>query len=125
MTVHVDITSHALKYARSFKNYTHYGYWWANTSIELVKIGSRVFALNGWDGESFKLCWECQNYFPLDGLMAVKNKNIEYNLRPVYMYQLADLNISMIKKDSREWEQAHEIIRFVVMKRLRARAKNK
>ena len=96
------------------KNYKHFGYWWANSSIELVKIDGRIFALNGWDGESYRLCWECQNCDHIDGLMTVKDKTADYEIRPVYLYELNNIDLSLIKKDSDEWEAVHEIMQYIV-----------
>ena len=53
-------------------------YWWNDNSIELVKINGRIYALYGWNGESYIHCWECADEF------TVINESIEYEIIPIY-----------------------------------------
>ncbi len=34
------------------------GTWWKDNKIDLVKIQNDVFALHGWNGESYASCWK-------------------------------------------------------------------
>lgn len=35
------------------------GRWWNNDNIELVEVKGTVYALDGWNGESYCRCWKC------------------------------------------------------------------
>lgn len=54
------------------------GKWWADKSIEMIEIDGIVYALNGWNGESYLNCWECTG----DYLMDSSEKT--YTLVPIY-----------------------------------------
>lgn len=54
------------------------GKWWANKSIEMVEIDGAVYALDGWNGESYLNCWKCTG----DYLMDASEKT--YTLVPAY-----------------------------------------
>lgn len=53
------------------------GTWWSDSSIELVEIDGRIYALSGWNGEKYLHCWRCIDRFTEDG-------TAEYELTPVY-----------------------------------------
>lgn len=40
-------------------NFKSVGCWWSNKEIELVEIDGKVYALDGWNGESYLNAWEC------------------------------------------------------------------
>lgn len=35
------------------------GRWWNDSNIKLVEINGSVYALAGWNGETYGNCWEC------------------------------------------------------------------
>ena len=47
-------------------SYKHIGYWWNNKDIELIEIDDKVYALNGWNGESFLDSWKCTGDYDMD-----------------------------------------------------------
>lgn len=77
-------------------------------TIDVVEIGGRLFALDGWNGERFLHCWECvhTNAAMLDG--------IEYEIRPVYRFDVEDIDLDNIEDDTEEWERAVEIVDYEV-----------
>lgn len=63
--------------------------YWMNTmnspAIEMMEIDGTVYALNGWNGETYEDCWEC-----LDAYTAGKDG---IRIRPI-----------CIEVDDDEWE---------------------
>lgn len=55
-----------------------YGYWWADNSIELVKIDGEIYALYGWNGEKYYNCWKCADMF------TVIETNRQFTISPIY-----------------------------------------
>lgn len=45
------------------KLYKQVGFWYQSSNVEMVEIkeygGTKIYALNGWNGEFFTDCWEC------------------------------------------------------------------
>lgn len=56
------------------------GRWWNDKSIQLVKVEGSVYALNGWNGETFIDCWKCTGEHYMD---ASEEK---YGLTPIVEY---------------------------------------
>ena len=54
------------------------GCWCNDSEIELVKIDDEIFALNGWNGESYLDCWKVNK----DDLTEVVEDN--YIITPYY-----------------------------------------
>ena len=52
--------------------------WFANKDIEIVEIEGKLYALSGWNGESYGHCWEC-----IDKYNAAPG-NDEYDIKPIY-----------------------------------------
>lgn len=74
--------------------------------IDVVEIDGRLFALDGWNGERFLHCWECvhTNVAMLDGR--------EYEILPVYRYDVEDIDLDNLEENSEEWERATEVIDY-------------
>ncbi|EJP80989.1 hypothetical protein [Bacillus cereus] len=64
------------------------GHWWQDKNIELVKIGEDVFALHGWDGDSYQDSWKCTGELYMD---ASKER---YDITPRYFRVSADICLS-------------------------------
>lgn len=54
------------------------GNWWNDRNIELVEVQNNVYALYGWNGESYGHCWKCTGDFYMDASTE------EYELVPIY-----------------------------------------
>lgn len=61
------------------KNFEYVGKWWNDKNIELVKINEKIYALHGWNGESYFNCWEVA-----ENLIDVIDEKKEYIIKPVY-----------------------------------------
>lgn len=59
-------------------NFKIVGRWWNDKSIELVEIDNTVYALGGWNGESFNNCWVCTGEYYMDA------SEEEYSITPIY-----------------------------------------
>ncbi len=59
-------------------NFKSVGTWWNDRDIELVEINGTVYALNGWNGETYLNCWICSGEFNMDA------SEQEYEISPVY-----------------------------------------
>lgn len=59
-------------------NFKNVGTWWNDREIELVEIDGEVFALNGWNGETYLNSWKCLGE---DHMEASKE---EYQITPIY-----------------------------------------
>lgn len=55
------------------------GYLWNDKDIKIVEIDGEMYALDGWNGESYLHCWKVLDE---EGLKQADNK--EYILTPVY-----------------------------------------
>lgn len=66
------------------KKFKQAGYWWNDSSIELVELGGEVYALHGWNGEVYTSCWKCSG----ENLMDASDE--EYVLRPIYDAEVDD-----------------------------------
>ena len=53
------------------------GTWWNDSSIELVEIDGKIYALDGWNGEQYSHCWQCSDRFTNIG-------DEEYEIKPIY-----------------------------------------
>jgi hypothetical protein len=60
------------------KNYEKVGKWWSDKNIELVRIDGVVYALIGWNGESYNNCWICR------GISLIAASVEEYDIKPIY-----------------------------------------
>ena len=60
------------------KNFKTVGTWWNDSSIELVEIDGSVFALGGWNGESYNNCWKCTGDYNMDASEET------YTITPTY-----------------------------------------
>ena len=54
------------------------GRWWSNKEIELVEIDGKVYALDGWNGESYLNAWECTG----EGYTDASEE--QYTITPIY-----------------------------------------
>jgi len=48
------------------KNFKIIGTWWNDKTIPLARINGEVYALSGWNGESYGHCWKCLGEFFMD-----------------------------------------------------------
>ena len=53
-------------------------YWWTGDNIEIVEIEGKLYALYGWNGETYNHCWECADRY------TVIDEKTEYTIRPIY-----------------------------------------
>lgn len=65
-------------------NFKSVGRWWADSSIELIKIDGDVYALDGWNGEKFNNSWKCTG----ENLMNASRE--EYSITPIYDFTNED-----------------------------------
>lgn len=56
--------------------YKEVGKWWNDNNVDLIEIDGTVYALSGWNGETYNNCWICKNEYE-----ASKE---EYVIKPVY-----------------------------------------
>lgn len=61
---------------------------WSGTDIDIVIIGGKLYALNGWNGEKYLHCFECADRWNADP------SGKEYEIAPVY--------------DLRKWDEENE-----------------
>ncbi len=65
--------------------YENVGTWPYHSDIELVQLSDgHIYALDGWNGETFEGCWRCVGEYNLD---ASKEK---YRIRPVHEWHDED-----------------------------------
>ena len=60
------------------KNFEYVGIWWNSNDIEMYRIGTEVFALNGWNGDKYTECWKCSGIGNMDASVQ------RYEITPVY-----------------------------------------
>ena len=89
---------------------------WMDSDIDIIKIGKRYFALNGWNGSDYGHCWECKN------AKQVMDDS-EYTLTPVYFYDtnagIALMNsMSGMDEDSPEWDDLTEKLNQIISYRV-------
>lgn len=93
--------------------YRHVGYWLRDKAKEIIKLGSRFFVLDGWNGTVYMHCFEA--------LTATKmaEPNVEYILTPIYYYETA-AGVAMmdamadLEEDSPEWKEKAEKLNEVI-----------
>lgn len=83
-------------------------YYWNNGDVPMVEIDERLFALHGWNGEVWLRCWEC-----LDKWTAASEKTFE--IRPVYRFEIEEIDFEMLEENSPEWDWAMEIVDFEIV----------
>lgn len=64
------------------------GYWCQDQNIKLVKIGEDVFALHGWDGDSYNDSWKCT------GDLYMNASKERYDITPRYLHVSADITLT-------------------------------
>lgn len=84
------------------------GVWHSDRNIDLIELNGAVFALYGWNGEKYTDCWKCSGEY---NMTASKES---YTLTPVYRYQAAQVDISLIDEDSDTWEKAVEVVDYEI-----------
>lgn len=83
-------------------------YYWNNGDVPMVEIDERLFALHGWNGETWLKCWEC-----LDKWTAASEKTFE--IRPVYRFEIEEIDFEMLEENNPEWDWAMEIVDFEIV----------
>ncbi|MCU5121291.1 hypothetical protein P4310_24760 [Bacillus thuringiensis] len=63
------------------------GHWCQDKNIKLVKIGEDVFALHGWDGDSYNDSWKCT------GDLYMNASKERYDITPRYLRVSADITL--------------------------------
>ena len=83
------------------------GNWWAENSIEIYELndGRRV-AMNDWNGEEYSDCWETCG----ENDMKVKKDGLVF--KPVYRFEVEDIDLDQIEENSDEWFKAVEVVDF-------------
>ncbi|MDA1937150.1 hypothetical protein PDL01_28315 [Bacillus cereus] len=64
------------------------GHWCQDKNIKLVKIGEDVFALHGWDGDSYNDSWKCT------GELYMNASKERYDITPRYLRVSADITLT-------------------------------
>ena len=82
--------------------------YWNNGDIPMVEIDGKVYALHGWNGETWLRCWEC-----LDKWTEASEKVFE--IRPVHRFEAEEINLEMLEENSPEWDYAVEIVEFEIV----------
>lgn len=59
-------------------DFVNVGRWWNDRDIELVEIEGEVYALHGWNGESYMDSWKCIGE---DERQASEE---QYHITPIY-----------------------------------------
>lgn len=59
-------------------NFKNVGTWWNNRDIDLVEIEGAVYALHGWNGETYLHSWKCSGEFNTDA------SEEEYAITPIF-----------------------------------------
>lgn len=83
-------------------------YYWNNGDVPMVQINEKLFALYGWNGETWLRCWEC-----LDKWTAASEKTFE--IRPVYRFEVEEIDFETLEENSPEWDCAVEIVDFEIV----------
>lgn len=81
---------------------------WNNGEIDMVEIDERLFALYGWNGETWLRCWEC-----LDKWTATSEKTFE--IRPIHRFEVEEIGLETLEENSPEWDYAVEIVDFEII----------
>ena len=81
---------------------------WNNGEIDVVEINGRLFALHGWNGETWLRCWEC-----LDKWTMASEKVFE--VRPVHRFEIEEIDFETLEENSPEWDRAVEIVDFEIV----------
>lgn len=84
------------------------GNLWNNLEFEIISNGKRFFILDGWNGEVYCKCTECLDSKGFD----LKNPEEEYVFKPVYKFEIENINLDEIEENSEQWCKATEIIGF-------------
>ena len=90
-------------------NYENCGRWWSDNDIELIKKDGHIYALDGWNGEKYLSCWECGGAYNMD---AISESDI--SIKPIYRYDIENINLNVVDENSDEWEYACEIVDYQV-----------
>ena len=95
---------------------TTLGFWDERPDIDVVDVDGTVVALAGWQGEIYGNCWEI--------LDARIHENMYYGTeiygtpgrrctaRPVYRFQVEDIDLDTVEENSDEWYRACEIVDY-------------
>lgn len=81
-----DTLNNEVKLYEYKKDYKSIGRWWNDSNIELVEIENEVYALAGWNGESYNNSWKCS------GACYTEASKEKYNITPVYKLVYKDLD---------------------------------
>ena len=54
------------------------GIWWNSSSIPMYEINGEIYALDGWNGETYLHCWKCS------GENLTEASEEEYAISPIY-----------------------------------------
>ena len=74
-------------------NFKEAGTWWNDSSIHLIEKEGNIYALSGWNGESYYNSWKVTE----DGLTASEE---EYIITPIYK-QLSEDDFEVIDYEIR------------------------
>lgn len=90
----------------------HAGLWeggkW-DPIIELVEVDGSVFALDGWNGEKYTNCWKCVDEWTVDPEQPGR-----FATKPIYRFQVDEIDLDGLEENSEEWENAVEIVDYDV-----------
>lgn len=84
------------------------GHWLGNLDIPVYRVGSHLYALDGWNGEEYTRCWKCLSPF------EASPDDRTYTLAPTIRATLAGTDLSALEENSPEWDKALEVVDFHV-----------
>lgn len=98
------------------KQFEEIGCLGGNSNIEIIEYRHRYYCLDGWNGEKYTNCWECEKPFSICGKYVAEPKdNEEYTFTPIYKFQIENIDLDTLEENSDEWLNAIEIIDFDIL----------
>lgn len=73
------------------------GKWWNDKNIDLLEFEGTIYALHGWNGESFTECWECLDEFNF-------RNDESYTIKPIIGEYLEDEENNCFTSDVIDYE---------------------
>ena len=88
------------------------GYFF-ESRIPVFLLNGHYYAANGWNGEEYLDSWECVNFKYDTGYGVVPGSNC--TLRPVYVWQVENIDLDGLDEASQEFEDAIQIADFNIV----------
>lgn len=81
--------------------------------IPVFLLNGHYYAANGWNGEEYLDSWECVDFKYDTGYGVVPGSNC--TLRPVYFWQVENIDLDGLDEASQEFEDAIQIADFNIV----------